>query len=189
METRVRELRKRKGLTLQDLADRIQPEPTTAQTIGRLETGMRKMTLDWLEKIAAALDCAPNDLVVHHDDEAIPLVGTLTRTGRIAPGGAETLRLAPPGKASLAIKLAAKVGDLDIGDTLVCERSTSVDFADCVGKDCVVTTHDGQQLYGRLIQGSGQGLYTVIPATDDGLVLYDIPLTKAARRVMLVRYY
>ncbi|HWL47322.1 MAG TPA: helix-turn-helix transcriptional regulator, partial [Sphingomonadaceae bacterium] len=37
MITRIREVRRAKGLTLQDVADRCTP-PTTPQTVGRLET-------------------------------------------------------------------------------------------------------------------------------------------------------
>ncbi|RYD56142.1 MAG: XRE family transcriptional regulator, partial [Sphingomonadales bacterium] len=38
MITAIREVRRAKGLTLEDVAQRCSP-PTTAQTIGRLETG------------------------------------------------------------------------------------------------------------------------------------------------------
>ncbi|MGB5778486.1 MAG: helix-turn-helix transcriptional regulator, partial [Allopontixanthobacter sediminis] len=40
MINRIRDIRKEKGWTLADLAEACDP-PTTAQTIGRLETGMR----------------------------------------------------------------------------------------------------------------------------------------------------
>ena len=40
MITCIRDIRRAKGLTLQEVADRCVP-PTTAQTIGRLETGTR----------------------------------------------------------------------------------------------------------------------------------------------------
>lgn len=44
MINRIRDIRKQKGLTLADVAERCSP-PTTAQTIGRLETGMRQLSL------------------------------------------------------------------------------------------------------------------------------------------------
>ena len=40
MLSRIRDVRRAKGLTLADVAERCKP-PTTAQTIGRLETGTR----------------------------------------------------------------------------------------------------------------------------------------------------
>lgn len=48
MTNRIRDIRKAKGLTLADLAAACEP-PTTAQTIGRLETGMRQLSLGWID--------------------------------------------------------------------------------------------------------------------------------------------
>jgi len=42
MINRIRDIRREKGLTLADVAARCHPQ-TTAQTIGRLETGMRQL--------------------------------------------------------------------------------------------------------------------------------------------------
>ena len=44
MQSRIRDVRKAKGLTLADVAARCKPA-TTAQTIGRLETGTRVLSL------------------------------------------------------------------------------------------------------------------------------------------------
>ena len=44
MINRIRDIRKQKGMTLADVAAACDP-PTTAQTIGRLETGMRNLSL------------------------------------------------------------------------------------------------------------------------------------------------
>ena len=52
IQSRIREIRRAKGMTLQQVADQI---GTTAQTIGRLETGMRTLSIDWVRKIADAL--------------------------------------------------------------------------------------------------------------------------------------
>ena len=62
MITCIREVRRASGLTLQDVASRCAP-PTTPQTIGRLETGMRTVSVGWLNRIAKALDVAASDLV------------------------------------------------------------------------------------------------------------------------------
>ncbi len=53
MITRIRDIRRAKKLTLQDVADRCDP-PTTPQTIGRLETGARTLSLAWLNRFADA---------------------------------------------------------------------------------------------------------------------------------------
>ena len=62
MITAIREVRRAKGLTLEEVAQRCDP-PTTPQTIGRLECGTRTVSLPWLRRIAAALDVEPADLV------------------------------------------------------------------------------------------------------------------------------
>jgi len=54
MITRIREVRRARGMTLDDVAKRCAP-PTTAQTIGRLETGTRTVSVGWLNRIASAL--------------------------------------------------------------------------------------------------------------------------------------
>ena len=61
LQSRIREIRKEKGLTLQDVADRA---GTTAQTIGRLETGMRTLSIKWVQRIATALGTDPGELQV-----------------------------------------------------------------------------------------------------------------------------
>lgn len=59
---RIRLMRARQGLTLQQLAARVNP-PASYQQIARLERDERRLTWDWLTKIARALDCAPMDLI------------------------------------------------------------------------------------------------------------------------------
>ena len=80
MINRVRDIRKQKGMTLADVAERCSP-PTTAQTIGRLETGMRKLSLVWMNKIAAALDVEPELLLRGEESEQPRLIARLTATG------------------------------------------------------------------------------------------------------------
>src|SRR3546814_17815971 len=62
MITRIREVRRAKKMTLQDVADRCDP-PTTPQTIGRLETGTRTVSVGWLNRIAGAIGVEAGDLV------------------------------------------------------------------------------------------------------------------------------
>ncbi|RZM07363.1 MAG: XRE family transcriptional regulator, partial [Sphingomonas sp.] len=51
MITAIREVRRAKSMTLEDVARACVP-PTTAQTIGRLETGTRTVSVGWLNRIA-----------------------------------------------------------------------------------------------------------------------------------------
>ena len=61
MINRIRDIRRQKGLTLAEVAARCDPA-TTAQTIGRLETGMRSLSLTWMNRIAEALEIDPQAL-------------------------------------------------------------------------------------------------------------------------------
>jgi transcriptional regulator with XRE-family HTH domain len=71
MITRIREVRRARKLTLQEVAERCDP-PTTPQTIGRLETGTRTVSVDWLNRIAGALGVEAADLVTLPDREDLP---------------------------------------------------------------------------------------------------------------------
>lgn len=60
MKNRIAELRKARGLTLKRLAERV---GTSDQQISHLEKGRRRLTVEWMERIAMALDCHPFDLL------------------------------------------------------------------------------------------------------------------------------
>src|SRR3546814_12273278 len=79
MITCIREIRKAKGLTLDDVAKRCDP-PTTAQTNGRLETGTRTVSVGWLNRIAKALGVQSADLVRMPDQESIAVAALLNRS-------------------------------------------------------------------------------------------------------------
>lgn len=57
---RIREIRERRGLSQSQLAAAV---GTTQPQINRLETGVRKLTVEWMQKIAQALDVHPEDLI------------------------------------------------------------------------------------------------------------------------------
>ena len=60
MSNRLREFRGLAGLSMQALADRV---GTTAPQINKLEKGERRLTLDWMTRLAAALGIEPKDLL------------------------------------------------------------------------------------------------------------------------------
>lgn len=67
MHNRILEIRKKSGLTLADLAEKT---GSTPQQIGRLEKGERRLTTDWMNKIAKALAILPEDLMsLNHGKE------------------------------------------------------------------------------------------------------------------------
>jgi len=57
---RIRALREARGLSLEALAELV---GTTNQQISNLETGKRRLTVDWLSRLGEALSCHPWTLV------------------------------------------------------------------------------------------------------------------------------
>lgn len=56
----IRKMRENRHLTQEQLAEKI---GTTNQQIGRLENQERRLTWEWMQRIANALECHPIDLV------------------------------------------------------------------------------------------------------------------------------
>src|SRR6202008_2526717 len=57
---RLRELRMQRGLTLEDVAQKAQMD---VSTLSRLESGKRRLALDHLPRLAAALSVSTDELV------------------------------------------------------------------------------------------------------------------------------
>src|SRR5829696_1765850 len=84
MITRIREVRRARGMTLDDVARACDP-PTTPQTVGRLETGTRTVSVSWLNRIAAALGVEAQDLVHGGQTAELNVAAILGPGGAIAP--------------------------------------------------------------------------------------------------------
>ncbi|QMW23374.1 helix-turn-helix domain-containing protein [Sandaracinobacteroides saxicola] len=157
MQSRVRDLRRSKGLTLADVAARCTP-PTTAVTIGRLETGARILTLPWVNRIAAALQVNPAELLHNEDDPEIPVAATLTADG--AEALTSPLMLAKPAAPAKPVGLTVEssVGDYRAGDQLWLETLQPEHFARAVNTDVLVPRPVGRFVFGRLIALEGNKL-------------------------------
>lgn len=157
MITRIRDVRKARGLTLEEVAARCEP-PTTAQTIGRLETGTRTVSVKWLNRIAAALDVQAGDLVDLPQNESVPVVALVGPDGGTAP--ARTLTMVPPPVPSgaIGIRMTAAIGDYRAGDELWCRSLTPEHFAEALNRDVLVPRPAGRFLFGRMIGRDGAKL-------------------------------
>ena len=161
MITAIRAVRRAKGLTLDDVARRCDP-PTTAQTIGRLETGTRTVSVGWLNRIAAALDVATVDLVTMPERADLPVVAILDATGIEAP---TRPRLATPPQAApgqIALTVAASVGEYRAGDVLWCTTFAPEAFESALYHDVLVPRPAGRFAFGRLIALT-DGVVTILP--------------------------
>jgi len=97
----IRELRERRGLTLEALGQAV---GSNRQQIWKLENGYTRLTLDWMIKLAGPLGVEPKDLVPESVDAARSL---LPRARRMRPAEA----MAPPRGDMIPIKSAARGGD------------------------------------------------------------------------------
>lgn len=161
MINRIRDVRRARNLTLEEVAQRCAP-PTTAQTIGRLETGTRTLSLDWLNRIAAALEVESSALVSSSAASDLPLVALLSADGARAP--TRTERALPPIVADnlMALRVTGSIGDYRSGDMLWLRRVEQADLASALNRDVLVPRPAGRFVFGRLIAREG-GRMQILP--------------------------
>ena len=188
MRSRIREIRKAKGLTLAEVAKRIKPEPSTAQTIGRLETGMRTLSVDWLNRIADALEVEPAELITLPEQADCPLMGEIRRDGHVHPVPTEMIDLRLAAKDPLAIRVAEVQGTFLPGDILICDRVPADTLHLLDGQDCLVETIDGLCCFGRLF-ATPDGDISVATAPPKAKVHRNLKPIWGAKMVMLIRHF
>ena len=166
MITRIREVRRARGLTLDDVAKRCVP-PTTAQTIGRLETGTRTVSVGWLNRIAKALGVDAQDLVEAGEAAELKVAAVLGPGGAIAPKRAAIVVPPRVDDGQIAVLVAASIGDNRSGDELWCETLLPEDYARALNRDVLVPRPAGRFLFGRLINRDAEKLQ-VLPLEPGG---------------------
>ena len=150
MITRIREVRRARGMTLDDVARACDP-PTTPQTIGRLETGTRTVSVGWLNRIAAALGVDGQDLVEGGEAAELKVVAILGSGGASAPRRAGIVVPPRAGDGQVAIVVAGSVGDYRAGDEIWCAMLGPDEFASALNRDVLIPRPAGRFLFGRLI--------------------------------------
>ena len=166
MITRIREVRRARGLTLDEVARRCEP-PTTAQTIGRLETGTRTVSVGWLNRIAKALGVEAQDLVERGETAELKVAAILGAGGASAPR--RSAIVVPPrvDEGQLAVTVSASVGDYRAGDEIWCDTLQPEDYARALNRDVLVPRPAGRFLFGRLINRDADKLQ-VLPLEAGG---------------------
>jgi transcriptional regulator with XRE-family HTH domain len=150
----IRAVRKAKRLTLEEVAARCKP-PTTAQTIGRLETGTRTLSLGWMNRIADALGVEAKDLVRLPAEEELMIAALINADGAHAPVKAQPV---PPLRAepgALALRFTGSIGDYRSGDLLLCRRIGPGDIPAMLNRDLLIPRPNGRFLFGRLLAAEG----------------------------------
>ena len=194
MINRIRAIRQAKGMTLADLAAACEPA-TTAQTIGRLETGTRNLSLVWMNRIAAALGVDPQSLIRAEAAAPARVVAELTAQGAQA--------LTTPREAVLPSELAEANAD-DQGTLMVLEVAASageyrpgdliwlqaIDPADpalmrAINRDCLVPRPGGRFAFGRLIDRRGTLVGLLPPGAGHKQVVVDSPAWIALATILV----
>jgi DNA-binding Xre family transcriptional regulator len=185
MITRIREVRRARNMTLQDVADRCTP-PTTPQTVGRLETGTRTVSMAWLTRIARALGVDPSDLVEMPERADVPVAAILGAGGAHAPRRTAVVVPPSPAPGQIALLVDTGIGDYRAGDEIWLDRLAPDEFGRAMNRDLLVPRPAGRFLFGRLI-GREPGKLQLLPlgAGARQTVLADPPW--AAMAVRLVR--
>lgn len=187
LHARLREIRKARGMTLQEVADRVRPEPTTAQTIGRLETGVRTLTLDWVRRIAEAMDVDPAELISLPQGGDIPIDGAVSASGHVADRQEGILTLRLLARDPVAIRIGENMGQYRAGDVVVCEQLAPDMLQRAAGSDCLVTGADGRRHFGKVIPGRAADDIILAPLTPTGSLRYNLRITMAAPAIALLR--
>lgn len=150
MTTRIREVRRARGLTLEDVARLCDPR-TTAQTIGRLETGLRTVSIGWLHRIAKAMEVDPHDLMVASGTSELKVKAVLGPGGAVAPRKEAIVVPPHPSDGQIAVVVGASVGEYRLGDELWCDVLEPHDYGQALNRDVLVPRPGDRFLFGRLI--------------------------------------
>ncbi len=183
MITRIRAVRKAKGLTLHDVAMRCTP-PTTAQTIGRLETGTRTVSVGWLNRIAAALGVAAAELVNLGDRSDLAVAALLAAEGPVAPAKPMDVAQPAPVAGMVAILVETAQGDYRAGDQVWAERLAPADFGRALNRDVLVPRAVGRFAFGRLV-GTDGGRIQLLPPSPGARQLVAEPAWIAVVRTLV----
>jgi len=166
MITRIREVRRARGMTLDDVAKRCEP-PTTPQTIGRLETGTRTVSIGWLNRIARGLGVEAQDLVERGTGAELKVAAVLGQGGALAPKKASIVVPPRVDEGQIAVLVTNSVGEYRSGDELWCELLDPGDYGRALNRDVLLPRPAGRFLFGRLINRDEERLQ-VLPLESGG---------------------
>jgi transcriptional regulator with XRE-family HTH domain len=180
-DNRIRQIRNERGLTLEQLADRVVPS-TSHDMVAKLERGERELTHTWMDRLAYALDCLPFDLIKESSNK-IPVLGRVGAGGIIVPiddlplidplqlseADYDTLNCefvdAPPGVSPMNIACVVVRGDsmypvYKDGEYLFYKR-TPRPCSDSINLDCVVALEDGRVMVKTVRRGASYDTFSL----------------------------
>lgn len=161
---RLRDIRKQRKLTLQQVAEAC---GTTNQMVSLLERGDRKLTVEWLEKLAPVLGVTVAELLDPAQERKVPVVGYVGAGFQIFPiddhikgAGLDEVD-APPGlleKSAVAVIVRgdSMIPVLEEGDVIYYDQQLEGNFDSLIGRMCVVQCSDGAMFVKQLKKADGR---------------------------------
>lgn len=184
MPNRISELRKERRLSQEGLANLV---GTSKPQIWRLENEKRRLTVDWMNRIAEALRCTATDLLEESVKKEVSVVGYVGAGEEIYPfddheqgAGLETIE-APPewcGGVAVRVKGSSMSPRFQDGEHIFYNKNSDIENA--IGRDCVVKLSDGRMMVKRLRHGSKRGKYTLLSYNSTVDPIVDVRLEWAA---------
>ncbi|ANU08292.1 helix-turn-helix domain-containing protein [Paraurantiacibacter namhicola] len=188
MINRIRDIRKQKGMTLAEVAAACTPA-TTAQTIGRLETGMRNLSLAWMNRIGAALGVDPEMLLKGEERDDPKIVARLTEAGAeplAKPHDAVLPTDLDTSSPLVCVVVEVPQGEYRVGDQLWLRQFAPSEAGRLINRDILVPRSGGRFAFGRLIDRQGTLVGLLPPGAGQRQVVIDNPEWLAVAE-MLVR--
>lgn len=146
---RLRDLRKKIGLTMQEVAEAAN---TTNQMIGMLERGERKLSVDWLNRLAPILGVKPTDIIAENKQLMVPILGYVG-AGEVVFSTEDDQTLEEvefplihqhPNIVGVKVRGDSMLPVYRNGDVIFYDEKKFADFETFIGKDCIVRLLDGR---------------------------------------------
>jgi hypothetical protein len=153
-------------MTLEEVAQRCDP-PTTSQTIGRLETGTRTVSVGWLNRIANALQVEAKELVEGEGGAELQVAAILSAKGAVAPTKAAIVVPPRVEEGYFALLVGVSIGDYRSGDEIWCTRLDPDEYSKALNRDVLVPRPSGRFMFGRLINRDEERLQ-ILPLETGG---------------------
>ncbi|MDX2103922.1 MAG: helix-turn-helix domain-containing protein [Alphaproteobacteria bacterium] len=180
--TPLRVLRVERGLTLDQLADSV---GTTAQQIGRLERGERRLTVDWMVRLAPALGVEPKDLIGAAALTAAQAEGAVRTTTRAVPGMLPVRSAARGGGEQEMFLLDGAIDHVPMPEHLRNVRDAYAIWV--VGDSMVPRFRAGTLLHVNPYKPARRDHGVVVFKTNDAVLIKDF--LEATPEVLLLRQY
>ncbi len=186
---RLRELRKARGLTLQEVGELA---GISHVQVSRLEKGGRRLKDTQMTALARALKVSPQDLL---ETEVVPISGTVGITGQsnsaiVVRNHREESAAVPRGLKAADVECIKIVGSQFqpiLGDgwlAFYLRPAEGEISAEAVGKLCVVHSQYGETLLAQILRAPEPGLYNLVGINSP--IVENVDLAWAAPVVELV---